>query len=118
MKNPRGKAKRKQVAQNLKAIEQPHSTSSEFQKNLRAEPRFRRWLHRMVKKHNRISTDDVINGGAEYASCSQITIRRYLQKLCSITGDFREVYDSILDKKVIELKDGKSVGITTDLISE
>ena len=117
-KHPRGKGKRRPRIQNLKAFEQPHSSSTEFQTNRRAEPRFRRWLYRMVKKHIRIPTDDVINGGAEYASCSQITIRRYLQKLCSIIGAFREVFDPLLDQKVIEFKNGESVGITTELISE
>lgn len=115
-KNPRGKAKRRARPENFKGIEYPRSTSTEFQKNQRTEPRFRRWLHRMVKKHHRIPTDDAINGGAEYVSCSQITIRRYVMKMCSITGAFREVYDGLLDKKVIEFKDGESVGLTADLI--
>lgn len=117
-KNPRGKARRNAHPFNYKASEKPRISTAEFQTNKRAEPLFRKWLLAMVKKHRRIPTEDAINGGAEYAGCSQITCRRYLQKLCSITGAFREVYDPTLDKKVIEFKNGESVGITTDLISE
>lgn len=117
-KGPRGKGRHKRSLQNLKAFEQPRTGSLEFQKNRHAEPKFRKWLERMIRKHGRMPTEDVVNGGAEFVSCSQITVRRYLQKLCSITGAFREVYDDLLEKKVIEFKDGSSIGITTDLISQ
>lgn len=60
----------------------------EMQRNLEAEPRFRHWLHEQVKLHEEILLSEAINAGAEFAGCSQQTVKRYIDKAASSVGPF------------------------------
>ena len=63
--------------------------SAEMEKNSVCEPAYRMWVEEMVMKHGRVKAGDLVNGGAEKVSCSQQTAKKYLDKMCSITGRFQ-----------------------------
>ena len=58
----------------------------EMAHNLRTEPRFRRWLLVKVLELEKISYEEALNAGAEYAGASTETVRRYLRKVTSSEG--------------------------------
>jgi len=100
LKNPRGKSKKKMSPERESAREiNIESTLSAAQaKNNESEPLFRRFIYGYLLVHGGISVTDAVNGGAEYANCSQQATRRYIDKLISITGDY------LLEDKVIKFK--------------
>ena len=91
-KNPRGKAK-KQSPIYVRGDEhqQPKEPSPELKKSERCEPIFRDWIERRVGEFGSLSVYDILTGGAERAGCSQATVNRYLQKVCSIEGNFQYI---------------------------
>jgi len=58
----------------------------EMARNTICEPKFREWLEGIIIEVKVIAEKDVVDGGAEYAGCSQQATKRYLDKLCSFTG--------------------------------
>ncbi len=88
-KNPRGKGKKLSPVyirgDEYLGVREP---SPEMKQNQRCEPIFRQWLEEMINKHEMLAFEDVLNGGAEKAGCSQASIYRYLQKVCSIEGKY------------------------------
>ena len=59
------------------------------------EPLYRLWVFEQVKAHGSIRKEDALSGGAEYLQLvigrgSPFTLERYLRKLVSCVGSFRE----------------------------
>lgn len=117
-KNPRGKGKGRGLVQDSGAIDTPKVTTAEHQKNLRCEPRFRHWLYEEMRKKGEMLLHEVINGGAEAAGCSPVTIKRYLAKVCSNVGLYEIFLDELADVKKVRFKSGAAVGITADLLDD
>lgn len=67
------------------------TATPEMKKNIRMEPLFRNWLSGMVQLHHKIAVSEAIDSGAEYVDGSPETIKRYLKKLTSKTGNYRIV---------------------------
>lgn len=88
-KNPRGKACGKMMSPMRvggEVLDRPRPASAEFERNLRAEPRFRHWLIARLRAGTACSLREAVDAGAEYAGCSQTTIERYLKKMSSSEG--------------------------------
>ena len=116
MKNPRGRGKRKAGTQYKSSIlDEARPTTWEAQRNLQFEPAFRHWIHQTVKeklaKNEHITVDDAINSGAEKVGCSIETAKRYLKKLCSDTGQFIILPDTLQDAKVIAFRYEVKIGM-------
>lgn len=90
-KNPRGKGKKKisPVCESVCEINIESTKSAAQARNDESEPIFRKWLYEYVHEKKEISVFDAVNGGAEIARCSQMAVRRYLDKLTSIMGDYQ-----------------------------
>lgn len=67
------------------------TATPEMKKNIRMEPLFRNWLRGMIEIHHKIPLSDAINSGAEHVDGSPETIKRYLKKLTSNSGNYRIV---------------------------
>lgn len=61
---------------------------------------------------------EVINGGAEAAGCSPVTVKRYLAKVCSKIGLYEIFLDELGDVNKVRFKNGLAVGITADLLQD
>jgi hypothetical protein len=61
---------------------------NEININREKEPLFRKYVEYTVKELGQVSQQDLINGGAEYCSCSTKTTIRYLAKLTSPVGKY------------------------------
>jgi hypothetical protein len=84
-----GERKRKISGLDVEKNERLLVCSPEMKKNQEAEPAFRRWVRRILRRHGTLSASDVRNGGAEKVGIDPAnTARRYLDKLCSIEGRF------------------------------
>lgn len=103
-KNPRGKGK-KQSPMYVRGDEYQHpkEPSPELKKSERCEPIFRTWLEETISQRHLLSVYDVITGGAEKAGCAQATVNRYLQKVCSIVGNF-EYFENAEQQKCVRFK--------------
>lgn len=77
----------------VKALVRYHNGSAEMSVSGYCEPDFRRWVSEIIEKDGFISKDDAINGGAEQCGCSVATASRYLQKMTSIAGNYKEETD-------------------------
>lgn len=80
--------------------------SIEMYKNMKAEPAFRKWLEKEMRRYLKIEMEEIINSGAEISEVSTYTIRNnYLKKLCSNEGPYEfEVIDGV---KYIRWKESK-----------
>ena len=83
------------VLKNFRAIPDlefdTRSAAPEMKKNIRMEPLFRNWLSGMIELHHKIPLSEAINSGAEYVDGSPETIKRYLKKMTSNSGNYRIV---------------------------
>jgi hypothetical protein len=61
---------------------------NEISINREKEPLFRKYVEYTVKELGQVSQQDLINGGAEYCSCSIKTTTKYLAKLTSPVGKY------------------------------
>jgi len=112
VKNPRGRDRRHKlqslvcVRENVDAavLQPPRTISAEFLKNQKAEPAFNHWLFREVVRLGTVPVDDVVDGGAYVARCSQVTIHRYLKKATFREALYHFVEDPETKKKFVELK--------------
>jgi len=81
-------SERVRESESARERESERMISPELAKNGLCEGKFRRWVWGVIESHTVIDANEVINGGAEVAGCSPQTARRYLDKMCSIAGDF------------------------------
>lgn len=118
-KTGRGRGKQKPgLVQDGSVIDREKISTAEFKKNAHCEPRFRHWLYEEMRKHGDMLLHEVINGGAEAAGCSPITVKRYLAKVCSNIGLYEIYLDDTADVNKVRFKSGLSVGITADLLGD
>ena len=82
------------ATQFTKEILDYHSGSTEMQANSLFEMSYREWLMNRVATMQEYLKEDAINAGAEQVGCSQLTTRRYLQKLTSSIGPLYETKDA------------------------
>jgi len=63
---------------------------TELEINRRKEPAFREYVKERIEKSlsGMEEEEDVVNAGAEIVSLSPVTTRRYIDKLCSSTGQY------------------------------
>lgn len=66
---------------------------TELQINRTKEPQFKRILAQMINesKDNKIPEKEIINSCAEILELSPVTIKRYLDKVCSSAGIYRRI---------------------------
>ena len=67
--------------------------SPEFLANSMFEPIFRAWLENQVYAHGSILRSEAMNSGAEVCGASPLTVRRYIDKACSLFGPFSLTLD-------------------------
>jgi len=79
---------------------QVRSITAEMKKNAECEGTFRKWVWRVIEVENDLPVAELINGGAEVSGCSPQTARRYLDKMCSIAGDFQYFNEAEGSKRV------------------
>jgi hypothetical protein len=116
VKNPRGLGKKTEILSSVcvREMGQLHSgnhandlilpQSLEFMKNMECEPTFRHWLFYNIVRLKTIELSNVINSGAEVARCSQVTVRRYIDKVCSLVGMYQIITPSDTGVRMIVLK--------------
>ena len=80
------------------------ATTEQMKRNKDCEPKFREWILEVLKHIGMIEFREAVNSGAEHAGCSQNTIVRYLDKMCSYAGEC-EYYLDEKGKKFIRLKE-------------
>ena len=80
------------------------TTSEQLMINKESERLFRKWLLEVLVQVGLIEFREAVNSGAEHAHCSQVTINRYLDKLCSYEGKFEYILDKN-NRKFIRLKE-------------
>jgi|TARA_R110002033_G_scaffold5712_7_gene24066 hypothetical protein len=75
----------------------------EFATSKVKERLYRNWIKgKIMTEPHHISVEDAINSGAEYCEISQITVRRYLQKLTSKEGLYTLGYHNDGESHVYE----------------
>ena len=85
-KNPR----KSERPENL-CVKSYTSTSkiTEMQINKTKEPLFKKYVAQWINKYDYAVEKDLTNAGAEYVGISQVTVKRYLDKMCSLEGIYR-----------------------------
>lgn len=79
--------------------------SAEMKKNIEAEPVFRRYVERLVRKYGAVENKDLVDSCAEIAGISQQTGRKYLDKLCAkYTGKYEYWKNPKNDQWYVRLK--------------
>lgn len=122
-KNPRGKGKAVEVKRRVvmtstynEIIDQSRM-SPEMYQNRKAEPKFRHWLYAKMKEKGRMPVQQIVNSGAEHASCSTYAIRtNYLPKLTSEEGLYVRFYDDVADCWMITFRNAAAIGNLVDAI--
>lgn len=73
--------------------ENESSEPSELQINRTKEPQFKRLIGQMVNEseNNKVPENEIINSCAEILDLSPVTIKRYLDKVCSLAGIYRRI---------------------------
>jgi hypothetical protein len=59
---------------------------SELEVSRTKEPLFRRFVCQRLNEERQVTQNDIINSGAEHVEISPVTAKRYLDKMCSVTG--------------------------------
>jgi hypothetical protein len=81
------------------------ASTPEFDKNQRKERLYRKWIFGKIMSERHISKDDAINSGSEHCEISQITARRYLQKMVSKEGLYSLGYHNDGESHIYEKGD-------------
>ncbi len=66
------------------------SGPAEMQVNRLCELKFREWIINEVERLGKVERKEAINSGAAIAGCSQITTKRYLEKMISSVEGWKE----------------------------
>jgi len=77
----------------IKELVDYRSGSTEMQANSYYETYFREWLLGELLRLGSMPKKEAINSGAEVVGCSQVTTRRYIEKLTSAVGNLKERKD-------------------------
>lgn len=100
LKNPRGSQKHPKFSSHLRLQQSLEKTktriapkSAEFQRNMQAEPKFRKWLLAYLREHRRLEYGEAVNSGAEVAGVQQQAATRYIEKMTSLAGPCTQVHD-------------------------
>ena len=72
----------------------------------------------MVRKHLRLPLSTAINSGSEVADISQITAKRYIDRLWSDAGIFKRDFDNELDEYVIVPRNPEFFGTSAESLDE
>jgi len=103
-KNCRGPGKKQSsVCVSVRATMSTRPPSPELQKNQECEPIFRNWCNEIIQENKTLSYEELVNGGAEISNCSVDTAKKYLNKMCSITGAF-DCYQNEQNTTYVRLK--------------
>lgn len=73
--------------------ERIRARTMEMQRNIDCEPKFKTWIEGMIGELSSLDVNDLVNAAANYVGCSQQTIRRYLDKVTSFTGEYEYYTD-------------------------
>jgi hypothetical protein len=102
-KNPRGKGKRGRLSEGAIEIEKKRVLSAEMEKNEESESIFRHWLYKEMTTKGEMLLQSTIHSAAEEAHCSQQSVTRYMQKVCSDAGMY-QVFMGPEEKKMISFR--------------
>lgn len=80
------------------------SGSPEMKANQKFEPKWLRYIHKLLKSHGSIEKREAVRGAAKYTGCSIQTSRNYLEKYTSeLEGPFKEGFDGDGNKIIVYL---------------
>jgi hypothetical protein len=65
------------------------SKITEMQVNKTKEPLFKKYVAQWINEYGYAVEKDLTNAGAEHVGISQVTVKRYLDKMCSLEGIYR-----------------------------
>jgi len=87
-------------------VSENEAQATEIQVNRTKEPQFKRLLAQYINENGRWEEKDLINSLAEKLELSPITIKRYLDKVCSSEGIYQRdnTFDGIFVKYKQELE--------------
>lgn len=71
------------------------SGNTEMKANSYFETQFVEWVLSEITRNGILTKDELLNAGAAFVGCSQITAARYLAKLTSFVGPLEETKDTI-----------------------
>ena len=77
--------------------------SGEMVKNMECEPKFRKYVYKIVREFGGVVYKELKVAGAEYAGVSAQTADRYLEKMCSFAGSM-EIFRNQDGEKCVRLR--------------
>jgi hypothetical protein len=78
-----------------------------MKKNRESEPVFRKAVKALIAKYGRMKRRDLLNAACEKAQCVQCTGANYLEKMCSVCGDYEYEEDKHTGELWVKIKNSK-----------